>query len=680
MMAALIVLIGTACWAHAQAPRKAEPRRAPQGWDGRPVTRTCHADVGDLQGLKATLIEHEKARIGFKNKIQHGVFSGGELSGGRIRSAAPALLVELIGRHLADIEGSGETAALVYDIGLAGPHYALCVWLFSAKGLEAAATVPIAEASPFRLASAAATVRSGLDVEGRAAVRAPRLRAAQGAERPGPERERASERLTQEAWSLLMPGAIADKLRASSAKRLLILPVSDIGFVPFAALPLGEQRLIDRFALVLLPDIEALLGLSVEVRPWSGMRDTRGVIVGDPDLAQDPRWNFPPLAGARSEAVEVAALVGEQPLLGLEASKPHVLDRLKATRDAGLIYLATHALSDAVNPMDGSFLALTGDHLYGRDIKGLFFLNSPLVVMSACQTGLGKVFEGGTFGLVRAWYHVGAPQIVMSLWNIDDVATKDLMLEFMRRRKAGAMTEFALREAMLATRQKYADPALWASVALFGVPSKVSSQPERAPQRVARPQDRLTPPAPIPVVPTGPAQRTVLYEEDTRDPAGHRFSGSVVWGTAIAPGGARGDVELRAQITIPERKLSLAWSLRRNRDVALPASHVMELRFTVAAEVGAGSVENVPGILMKPSEEARGAQLAGLSVKVLGSYFLIGLAAGDLQANVALLESGKWLDIPIVYGDGKRAILAVEKGSAGERAFEEVFAAWSARP
>ena len=101
--------------------------------------------------------------------------------------------------------------------------------------------------------------------------------------------------------------------------------------------------------------------------------------------------------------------------LGTEATKAHVLERLKGSRDASLVYFATHALSDAVNPMDGSFLALTGDHLYGRDIKGLLFTNNPLVVMSACQTGLGKVFEGGTFGLVRAWYHVGASQIVMSL-------------------------------------------------------------------------------------------------------------------------------------------------------------------------------------------------------------------------------------------------------------------------
>ena len=52
----------------------------------------------------------------------------------------------------------------------------------------------------------------------------------------------------------------------------------------------------------------------------------------------------------------------------------------------------------------------------------------------------------------------------MSLWNIDDNATKDLMLEFLRRVKSGAMTEFALRDAMLATRQKYSDPALWGAL------------------------------------------------------------------------------------------------------------------------------------------------------------------------------------------------------------------------
>src|SRR5262249_10852855 len=64
------------------------------GLDGRPITRRCHADVGDLEGLKATLIEHEKARIGFKNKIRHGVFSGGRIERGadQERAARPRSL------------------------------------------------------------------------------------------------------------------------------------------------------------------------------------------------------------------------------------------------------------------------------------------------------------------------------------------------------------------------------------------------------------------------------------------------------------------------------------------------------------------------------------------------------------------------------------------------------------
>jgi hypothetical protein len=132
----------------------------------------------------------------------------------------------------------------------------------------------------------------------------------------------------------------------------------------------------------------------------------------------------------------------------------------------------------------------------------------------------------------------------MSLWNIDDNATKDLMLAFMRRLREGAMTEFALREAMLATRQAYADPALWASVALYGLPSKADRPPERRSPRVALPQNRAAPTMPA-MVPSGPPQRAVLYEEAPRDSAGHKSMGSVVWGAGVAPAGDRRAAELR---------------------------------------------------------------------------------------------------------------------------------------
>ena len=70
--------------------------------------------------------------------------------------------------------------------------------------------------------------------------------------------------------------------------------------------------------------------------------------------------------------------------------------------------------------------------------------------------------------------------------------------------------------------------------------------------------------------------------------------------------------------------------------------------------------------------------LAGLAVKVTTGFFLFGLSAveTDVQRNIQLLNEGRWFDIPIVYNNNRRAILAVEKGTPGERVFAEAFSAW----
>jgi hypothetical protein len=100
--------------------------------------------------------------------------------------------------------------------------------------------------------------------------------------------------------------------------------------------------------------------------------------------------------------------------------------------------------------------------------------------------------------------------------------------------------------------------------------------------------------------------------------------------------------------------------------------------FTLPADFDQGGIANVPGVLMKTSEQARGVPLAGLAVKVTNGYFLIGLSAVDIdvQRNIEFLKNRDWFDIPIVYTNGKRAILAMEKGTPGGRAFEEAFRAW----
>jgi hypothetical protein len=202
---------------------------------------------------------------------------------------------------------------------------------------------------------------------------------------------------------------------------------------------------------------------------------------------------------------------------------------------------------------------------------------------------------------------------------------------------------------------------------------------EAAPRGQPKITDRIGQPgAQTPSVPV--AQRVVLYEEDPQDAQGKRFSGTVLWRSemkAAAPGRPP-ELAIRADIEVPERKMTVSWSLRRNTDQSLPASHTIEIMFNLPADAVSGGVQNVPGVLMKQAEQTRGIPLAGLAVKVTPGFFLIGLSAleADMQRNLQLLRERSWFDIPIVYNNNRRAILAMEKGTPGEKAFDDAFAAW----
>jgi hypothetical protein len=177
------------------------------------------------------------------------------------------------------------------------------------------------------------------------------------------------------------------------------------------------------------------------------------------------------------------------------------------------------------------------------------------------------------------------------------------------------------------------------------------------------------------------AQRVVLYEEDPAGSQGKRMGGSAIWRTeTVSPGpGQAPELAIRADLEIPERSMKATMSIRRNTDQVLPASHTIELMFNIPTDFPFGGIGNVPTILMKQAEQARGTALAGLVVKVTPTFFLVGLSSGegDVQRNIELLKERSWFDIPVVYTNGRRAILAVEKGAPGDHAFAEAFAAWS---
>jgi hypothetical protein len=175
------------------------------------------------------------------------------------------------------------------------------------------------------------------------------------------------------------------------------------------------------------------------------------------------------------------------------------------------------------------------------------------------------------------------------------------------------------------------------------------------------------------------AQAAILYEENADTSRGaDTFRGTVVWrlDTEQAPAGQ--ERIIRGLVDISDRGLRLLLVIRRNIDPALPASHTVEILFDVAPTFVHGAVESLGGVRMKPSEQAQGLPLMGATARITGGYFLIGLSAigADRERNVVLLRDRPWLDLPIVYRNGRRAVLAIEKGVPGERIFQDAFQAW----
>ncbi|WP_404402474.1 hypothetical protein [Pelagibacterium halotolerans] len=182
-----------------------------------------------------------------------------------------------------------------------------------------------------------------------------------------------------------------------------------------------------------------------------------------------------------------------------------------------------------------------------------------------------------------------------------------------------------------------------------------------------------------PAVAVAEGPQSLLLEEQPGGNAGAvPYSGSVTW--------SRGSDELgqptiQANASIPARNLDVEVLLRRNADATLPASHLMEVNFNVAETFIGGSIANLPGVLLKDEELVQGQPLTGASARIVGNSFLFALSSAsdqDAANNVQLLRDRAWLDLAMVYGTGRRAILTLEKGEDGDAIFQEVLDAWAA--
>jgi len=259
----------------------------------------------------------------------------------------------------------------------------------------------------------------------------------------------------------LFPPEIVARLAEASA--LYVVPAVNIGTVPFALLDPDEDGvpLLDAMSITIAPSLNDVAAASVLVM---GAITGRVSVVGDPDATADPDWDFPRLPAARREAEAVAHRFGTLPVLGSDAT---VAQALAVMREAEYIHIAAHGFSDALAPLDGSFLAFTGGRLTARQIQDVPVAPYAIAVLSACQTGLGGIHEAGIIGLARAFLIAGSSAVVASLWNVDDEATAHMMTVFADLLGPNDPAE-ALRRAQLETRRKWPDPAQWGSFITFG--------------------------------------------------------------------------------------------------------------------------------------------------------------------------------------------------------------------
>ncbi|SFV11054.1 hypothetical protein SAMN02799631_05199 [Methylobacterium sp. 174MFSha1.1] len=201
--------------------------------------------------------------------------------------------------------------------------------------------------------------------------------------------------------------------------------------------------------------------------------------------------------------------------------------------------------------------------------------------------------------------------------------------------------------------------------------------PAPAPAAPAAPQGGAPRPSPTPDIAV--AQRGTLYEENgPQGSAPKATQARVVWRLDAVNGGQGQPLQtvVRGNVDVPDAGLSLAMVLRRNTDATLPASHILELTFT--ATDPNRTVRDVGLIQFKDDETGRGSPVSGLPVPVRDNLFLIGLSnlKADIERNTDLLLKRNWIDLPIRYANGNRAILTFEKGNAGEKVMREAFEQW----
>jgi CHAT domain-containing protein len=330
---------------------------------------------------------------------------------------------------------------------------------------------------------------------------------------PSPARQETwteHQKAGRELRGLLLPGQLLEHLTEQKVSHLIIVPDGILNYLPFSSLILSEESagdynlefLINRYSLSFLPSA-SVLGILREQKeqrrrnrsprndllafadPVFGGNDERAKGAAE-EAGNNGRIALGRLPETRDEAENVAELFPKEKtciLTGFDADERHL--REGATCEYRYLLFATHGLIDEDNPplscialsiadptKPGAQRAspfLTMDKIFGID------LNADLVVLSACETALGKVSRGeGMLGLPLAFFYAGTPSLLASIWKVPSEATAQLSKEFFASLISGNNKAEALRAAQLSLMSRktftrsYAHPFFWSAFIVDG--------------------------------------------------------------------------------------------------------------------------------------------------------------------------------------------------------------------
>jgi CHAT domain-containing protein/tetratricopeptide (TPR) repeat protein len=280
---------------------------------------------------------------------------------------------------------------------------------------------------------------------------------------------------------------------------LLVVPDGPLWNLPFQALRHGNHYLAEEYAIAYAPSLTVLREMihlhQQKKQTGPASRSARLLVMADPVLGKDSLDHaamayrgetLGPLPAARQEALSLKQLYQGQDsetYIGAEARE----DRFKAEAGRfGILHLATHGILDNANPMYSNVLLSPGDTgkedglLEAREIMQLD-LNASLAVLSACETGRGRVSAGeGVIGLSWAFFVAGTSSTLVSQWKVESASTARLMVGFYRALRAERdvtgstfSTARALQhaEVLLLRSQPYAHPFYWAGFIVVGDPN-----------------------------------------------------------------------------------------------------------------------------------------------------------------------------------------------------------------